>query len=114
MRLTVAFSVARLTDTLPTPGSFASAFSTRMAHEAHVIPLISSSALACATRSGVERSVMVILARGGVRPHHDSTIHLPMMGRSRTHAAQDEIAEMRGEIRPPRALTGAAAASRIG
>src|SRR5471030_3066045 len=42
---TVAFSVARLTDTCPTPGTFASAFSTRRTHDAHVIPPIASSAV---------------------------------------------------------------------
>jgi hypothetical protein len=48
-RLTVAVSVARFTDAPTTPGTFASAFSTRIAHEAQVIPPIASSVGCCAT-----------------------------------------------------------------
>ena len=43
LRLTLAVSVARFTDTLATPGTFASAFSTRSAQDAQVIPPIASS-----------------------------------------------------------------------
>src|ERR1700760_3408395 len=86
-----ARSVARFTDARVTPGTLASAFSTRSAHEAQVIPPMSSSAVraegagASVVLCGSASSVMVGKARGGIGPRHEPSIDLPMMGRSRAN-----------------------------
>jgi hypothetical protein len=49
LKRTDAFSVARFTATLSTPGSFARDFSTRRTQEAHVIPSIGRKASSVGT-----------------------------------------------------------------
>ena len=64
---TVAFSDARLTPAVATPGWRASAFSTRAAHEPHVIPVIANSTSVRSARiSGV--SVLVTTNSQPSRP----------------------------------------------
>ena len=55
---TVAVSAARLTDASATPSTFRRAFSTRLTHEAQVIPAMSSTRLADSTRSVADSTVM--------------------------------------------------------
>ncbi|MGF6551437.1 hypothetical protein QFZ96_006573 [Paraburkholderia youngii] len=55
----MAVSVARLTDARATPGTFASAFSTRNAQAAQVMPPISSSVVG-GVSAGVAASVAIV------------------------------------------------------
>src|SRR6185369_5664576 len=62
--LTVAVSVARLTDASVTPGTRRSAFSTRATHEAHVMPSTLRSRVVAAPCSRGSAALMGSSARG--------------------------------------------------